>query len=96
MPNFNFCFLIRSKWKHSTSEDRKKEKGVSGKRAKHSEKRSQGKKRKKPESDSSSVDSELSSSESETDYYSDSDTCLRRSEFNSFESSSSTLKELKC
>ena len=40
MQNFNFCFLIRSKWKHSTSEDRKKEKGVSDKRAKHSEKRS--------------------------------------------------------
>ena len=88
-------FLIRSKQKHSNSENHKKEKGVSGKRAKHSEKRSQGKKRKKPETDSSSVDSELSSSESETDYYSDSDTCFRISEFDSLELSSSTLKDLK-
>ena len=47
MRNLNFCFLIRSKWKQSNSENCKKEKGVSGKRAKHSEKRGQGKKRKK-------------------------------------------------
>ena len=97
MRNFNFHFLIRSKWKHSTSEDHKKEKVVSCKRAKHSEmKRSQGKKRKKPESDSSSVDSELSSPESEMDYYGDSDICVKRSDFDSSESSSSTSKELKC
>ena len=96
MQNFKFCFLIRSKQKHNTSKDHKKEKVVSGKRAKHfDKKRSWGKKRKKPESDSSSVDSELFPSESETDYYSDSDTCVRRSECDSSESSSSTLKELK-
>ena len=88
-------FLNRIKRKHSNSENCKKEKGVSGKRAQHSEKRIQGKKRKKPETDSSSVDSELSSSESEIDYYSDSDTCFRISEFDSSELSSSTLKELK-